>query len=132
LTGIRGVLSEAATGLDLADAIVMVAGGNSYLDRRARTLLAAYSPRRGAALTQRERDVLALLARGFSNIELARTLTLKTKTVEMYLTRICEKLGVRSRTEALVRVQQLYGAILFAPTVVISQSKHRDLAGISR
>jgi DNA-binding NarL/FixJ family response regulator len=53
-------------------------------------------------LSEREREVLILLAWGNSNKEIAGELDLSTKTVETYRVRISEKLGLRSRTE-LVR-----------------------------
>jgi DNA-binding NarL/FixJ family response regulator len=66
-------------------------------------------PRRGAvrktgadALSQRERQVLALLARGHTNQETAEQLFLSVKTVETYRARIAQKLGIRSRAD-LVR-----------------------------
>ncbi len=50
-------------------------------------------------LSERERDVLVLLAWGYSNKEIAAKLGLSVKTVETYKVRIGEKLGLRSRTE---------------------------------
>jgi two-component system response regulator NreC len=66
-------------------------------------------PRRGAvrktgadALSQRERQVLALLARGHTNQETAEQMFLSVKTVETYRARIAQKLGIRGRAD-LVR-----------------------------
>ncbi len=50
-------------------------------------------------LSDREREVLILLAWGYSNKEIAAELCLSIKTVETYRVRIGEKLGLRSRTE---------------------------------
>ena len=50
-------------------------------------------------LSEREKEVLILLAWGYSNKEIAGDLNLSTKTVETYRVRINEKLGLRSRTE---------------------------------
>lgn len=52
-----------------------------------------------AMLSLREREVLALLARGHTNAEVARLVYLSVKTVETYRSRIAEKLGLKSRAE---------------------------------
>lgn len=57
-------------------------------------------------LTERERDVLALLGRGLGNAAIAETLHLSPKTVRNYLTRILDKLGVASRGEAIVAARE--------------------------
>ena len=54
-------------------------------------------------LTDRERDVLALLARGQTNREIADTLRLSEKTIKRHVTGILSKLDVRNRTEAAIR-----------------------------
>lgn len=55
-----------------------------------------------AALTPREREVLALLGRGLSNKELARTLVLSEATVKTHVARIFTKLDLRDRAQAVV------------------------------
>jgi DNA-binding NarL/FixJ family response regulator len=54
------------------------------------------------SLTQRERDVLRVLARGLSNAAIADATTLTPKTVEHHVSRILDKLGLASRTQAVV------------------------------
>ena len=53
-----------------------------------------------ASLTRRERDVLALLARGDSNQHIAETLGISLATVKMYVRKICQKLDAENRTQA--------------------------------
>jgi DNA-binding CsgD family transcriptional regulator/tetratricopeptide (TPR) repeat protein len=66
-------------------------------------------PRRGApdpaSLTGAERDIVELVARGFTNQEIADQLFVSRRTVESHLYRIFGKLGVRSRTELVLRAQ---------------------------
>jgi len=59
-------------------------------------------------LTEREREVLQLLAEGASNREIAQRLILSTGTVKKYVYNICGKLGVQSRMQALVRARALH------------------------
>ena len=52
------------------------------------------------ALTQREREILGLVAEGRSNGEIAKTLFISTRTVSVHVSNILGKLGAASRTEA--------------------------------
>jgi DNA-binding NarL/FixJ family response regulator len=83
----------------LAAAIRSVHAGHVLLHPDVVRLLAA-AESRPAELTARERDVLAELARGRSNREIARALRLSEKTVKTHVSAILGKLGVQDRTQA--------------------------------
>lgn len=94
---------------DLAPAIRRVADGEVWLDPAVagRVLAAVVAlPRPGspdalvATLTPREREVLALLAEGLSNAELAERLFVGVGTVKTHLSRILFKTGCRDRAQA--------------------------------
>jgi DNA-binding NarL/FixJ family response regulator len=85
----------------LAAAIRSVHAGHVLLHPDVARLLAAGEARPGAAdLTAREREVLAEVARGRSNREIARELSLSEKTVKTHVSAILGKLGVQDRTQA--------------------------------
>lgn len=87
----------------LVRAIRSVHDGHTVLAPGAAGLVAARSgghARGIEALTGREREVLALLADGRSNREIARTLTVSEKTVKTHVSAILAKLGVADRTQA--------------------------------
>ena len=58
-------------------------------------------------LTEREREVLGLLLQGASNREIARRLVLSVNTVKRHVYNLCGKLGVQSRTQAIIRARAL-------------------------
>lgn len=74
--------------------------GSRLCARTRRAIRAHHTP-----LTERERDVADLVRRGHSNKQIAATLYLSPKTVENILTRVYAKLGVRSRTQLIVKLQ---------------------------
>jgi len=68
------------------------------------------------SLTEREREVVCLLTRALSNAEIAETLSITVRTVEMHLTHVLEKLDVHSRLEAVVWVRDNLPEDLWKPT----------------
>jgi DNA-binding CsgD family transcriptional regulator len=52
-----------------------------------------------SALSRREREIASLAARGHSNLEIARELSISHKTVEKHLAAVFQKLGISSRRE---------------------------------
>jgi DNA-binding NarL/FixJ family response regulator len=85
----------------LAAAIRAVHAGHVLLDPDVAALLAAgQSQPAGVTLTARERQVLAEMARGLSNREIARNLSVAEKTVKTHVSSVLAKLGVQDRTQA--------------------------------
>jgi NarL family two-component system response regulator LiaR len=87
----------------LVEAIHSAHRGRSTLDAGAARMLvqaADQPPPLGHDLTSREREVLALVAQGMQNKEIARLLALSPGTVRIYVSEILSKLGARNRTEA--------------------------------
>jgi len=81
-------------------AIRQVAQGHLVFPQAARRWLSRRLPEGLAALTEREREILALVAQGWTNAQIARRLGVRTATVKFHLQNIFQKLGVRNRTEA--------------------------------
>ena len=105
--GAAGYVLKRAAADELVRAIRTVASGSTYVDPVLAGALLRGSSRSAARdrveltdpLSEREEEVLRLIAWGESNKEIAGRLGLSTKTVETYKARIAEKLGLRSRTE---------------------------------
>lgn len=110
--GASGYMLKDATPADLGQAIrVALSGGGNVLSPRAMQNLfdtmdsgsrgGSETPHRlQASLTQRETDILALLAEGRSNRDISRGLFLSEKTVKAHLAAVFRKLGVANRTQA--------------------------------
>ena len=89
---------------ELAAAIRSAVAGQATLAPEATNALIESTrskPGVGFDLTEREREVLALLATGASNLEISDQLSISTATVKFHLTNIFEKLGSRNRVEAV-------------------------------
>jgi DNA-binding NarL/FixJ family response regulator len=100
--GACGYLLKDLDADEVGDGIRAAARGESPLDpRAARTMLDARSaPDPLAGLSEREREVLALLVAGLPNKLIARRLQISEKTVKSHLTRVFRELDVTDRTQA--------------------------------
>jgi DNA-binding NarL/FixJ family response regulator len=116
--GAMGYLLKDVSGHDLAEAVRTVAGGGVLIEPSvARKVVAEFArvapPARAAdaglaePLSEREREILELLALGLNNREIADRLSLAPGTVKNYVTTILQKLGVRDRTQAAIRAREL-------------------------
>lgn len=105
--GAAGIVLETASVEELLSAIRQVARGETFLSPPIAKQIIASLAARGVpreqpieSLTNREREVLRLLAEGLSNKDIAQRLYLSVRTVEGHLANVYGKLRVRSRTEA--------------------------------
>lgn len=112
--GARGYVLKGAPGDEIIAAVRTVAAGGAVFGAgvAAQVLsLTASKPTTAApstddGLTDREREVLALLADGASNAQIARSLGLSLKTVQNYVSRILDKLQLADRTQAALHARQ--------------------------
>jgi DNA-binding NarL/FixJ family response regulator len=109
--GASGFLLKDVRPRDLAHAVRTVAAGDSLVAPAVtRRLLEQFIRRpppgrkadRLSALTERETEVLGLMARGWSNTQISEHLVVSETTVKTHVTRILTKLGVRDRVQAVV------------------------------
>ncbi len=107
--GAIGYLLKDIQAAELRIAIKAAAAGQVYLSPQASPYLlgAVHMPERPEHLTLREMDVLRLLAQGHSNKEIARNLHLLEETVKFHVRHILAKLGVQSRTQAVLAAIRL-------------------------
>jgi DNA-binding NarL/FixJ family response regulator len=99
--GVQGFVLKEAPLDDLVRAVETVAGGGTYVDPVLAGALAASAGEHVPQLTQRERDVLRLLADGLANEEIGRRLFISAETVRTHLRKAMEKLGADTRTQAV-------------------------------
>ncbi len=110
--GARGYVLKGVTARDLANAVRVVAGGVIYISPAlAGGILFELTARKQAddpltALTDREREILGLVAEGLTNREIGDHLHLAEKTIKHYMTNVLQKLQVRSRVEAALLAQK--------------------------
>ena len=109
--GASGFLLKDAPAADLINAVRVVAAGEALLAPSVtRRLIAEFASRSATrhkptelnALTPRETDVLRLIARGHSNLEIADELVVAEQTVKSHIGRILAKLNLRDRAQAVV------------------------------
>ncbi|MEV7440944.1 response regulator [Streptomyces sp. NPDC056257] len=110
--GASGFLLKDASADQLAEAVRVVAAGEALLSPNITKRLITEFSRLGAPrapsrarideLTERETEVLSLVAQGLSNAEIASHLTVAEQTVKTHVGRILVKLGLRDRTQAAV------------------------------
>jgi DNA-binding NarL/FixJ family response regulator len=111
-SGASGFLLKDASARELAEAVRLVAAGDALLAPGVTRRLIAEFARLGAPrgpgrkqlgeLTERECEVLALVAQGLSNTEIAGRLFIAEQTVKTHVSRILMKLGLRDRAQAVV------------------------------
>src|SRR3954454_8682339 len=106
--GAAGYLVKNAADRELADAVRAVASGDTYVQPQFTRALARQVSKRAehaderqmhAQLSERERDVLVLVAGGYSASEIGERLFISPKTVETYKQRISEKMGITHRSD---------------------------------
>jgi DNA-binding NarL/FixJ family response regulator len=109
--GARGYLLKGATRDELRNAIITVATGGAVFGPAVARRLGDIIERGGgerpfAGLTDREHEVLELMARGRANPDIARRLSISEKTVRNHASMIFAKLEVAGRSEAIVRARE--------------------------
>jgi len=116
MAGAAGYVLKQIRGTDLVDAVRRVAAGQSLLDP-AVTARVLDRIRRGPeepdelrSLTEQERRILALMAEGLTNREIAARMFLSEKTVKNYVSSVLAKLGMERRTQAAVLASKLLGS----------------------
>lgn len=116
--GARGYILKGATGEEIIAAVRTVAGGGAVFGAgvaaRVLTMTTAatlHHTQPSDGLTDREREILALIAGGQSNPQIARALGLTLKTVQNYVSRILDKLQVADRTQAALKVREANGGL---------------------
>ncbi len=109
MAGAAGYVLKQISGTDLVSAVRTVASGQSMLDPGATTRLMARlrgetgpQARPFPQLTEREREILALVGEGLTNRQIGQRLFLAEKTIKNHISRLLAKLGVERRVQAAV------------------------------
>lgn len=103
--GARGYVLKGVSAKELASVVRSAMAGEVYVSPSIATemlvsLTQGHAPDPLQELTERERDILALIGNGLTNREIGERLFLSEKTIKHYVTNILQKLQVRSRVEA--------------------------------
>jgi two-component system response regulator NreC len=105
--GVHGYLLKDAAAGELIRAIEVVMDGGTYLHPQLGAQMARHVPTPAERLTERERDVLRLLARGHTNAEIAQELFISLRTVETHRAGLRTRLGVHNRAELVDAARKL-------------------------
>ena len=115
--GVAGYMAKSGSADDIADAIEAVASGVTVFSPEHQRLAyarlaelaqkARTAARAASELTKREREVLDLIGEGWSTREMASRLGVSDRTVETHIASLYQKLGVRTRIQALYRAANL-------------------------
>jgi DNA-binding NarL/FixJ family response regulator len=100
--GASGFIPKSFTADEMLEAIEHVLDGNVFVPSTQDAVPATSSH----ALTLRQMEVVCMMARGFSNKEIARELQLAERTVKAHVTAVLETLRVKNRTQAVIAAQQ--------------------------
>lgn len=104
-SGAGGYVSKNASCAELLEGMEKVLGGEVFIQEELQPNLIKYYNFTDA-LTRREKEVMELLIRRYSNDEIANQLGIKKRAVENYISLIYEKTGVNDRSELLLRYGQ--------------------------
>jgi two-component system response regulator NreC len=107
--GARSYVLKEAEPSELLQAFRLAVAGERYLHPRLGALMATGQPNGtdGVALSEREREVVKLIASGYTNPEIAEQLHVAERTVKTYRARAIEKLGFSSRAEITAYVRRI-------------------------
>jgi len=116
--GAMGFIPKSSTSQELQTALMSVMSGELYFPEQIRKQINKLTPRRsakqssdengpkGTGLTKRQQEILELLARGYSNKQLATSLHLSENTVKVHVSGIYRAMGVSSRTQCVKIARQ--------------------------
>jgi two-component system response regulator NreC len=106
--GARSYVLKEAEPAELLQAFRLAVAGGNYLHPRLGAIMATGDepPAEGVVLSEREREVIRLIANGYTNPEIAEQLNVAERTVKTYRARAIEKLGFSSRAEITAYVRR--------------------------
>ena len=103
IAGAAGYVSKHASDADLVDAIRRVAAGSRYVDPElGGDLVVSDAAALSGAISERERDVLFLLALGYTNQQIAARLFISARTVDTHRAHVMRKLNLETRAELVL------------------------------